>query len=144
MSNFNKFESTGIEFEETIIEKCGTISKETWGASAFKFSTLTQDKMSGTDFFVLGIPVDVTLNLENKRHTKISSDIEIDLAIAKVRFGVRFGNGRVKFETPVLVIGFDTMLGRRDVLTIASSISKSKFVEILNSGMDFYFDTVEC
>ena len=143
MSRFNTLESTGIEFEETIIEKCGFVSKETWGASAFKFSTVTQDKMKGTDFFVLGVPVDVTLDLDNKRHTKISKDIEIDLLVAKVRFGVRFGNGHVKFDTPVLVIGFDTLLDRNDVLSIASFISNSKFVEILNTGMDYYFETVE-
>ena len=141
MKEYNLPESTGIEFEDRIIEKCGCVCIERWGAGAFSISTVSEDKLKGTDFFVLGVPIDVTLNIKNKTHTTVS-DFTIDLGFVKVTFGVRFGNGRVKFETPVLVLGFETLLDRKDVMKLTNLISKSELIEILNKGMDFYFETV--
>lgn len=82
--------------------------------SVFRFATVEEDKFFGTDAFMYGLPVDFTRNIKGKNHTTIL-DASVDLpGVGKVTFGIRTGNGRVKFETPVLVIGVNLNTGSED------------------------------
>lgn len=132
----------GVEFENAMIEKFGSISIKIWGNSAYNDSEESQDKLKGTDVFILGVPVDVTLNIQNKSHTTFcSKNYIVDLGFANVEFGVRFGNGHVKFENPVLVIGFNTLLG--SVLKFPNMLGQEDIKKIIESGMDFYYKTLD-
>ncbi|MDL2248617.1 hypothetical protein LJB89_02860 [Tyzzerella sp. OttesenSCG-928-J15] len=137
-----KLNSTGLEFEDTIIDKFYNVCIKEWGTNSFKISTVKQDLYAGTDFFVLGVPVDVTLNITDKNHTTISKTT-IDIGFAKINFAVRYGNGRVKFDTPVLVIGFDTLMDKTGIRQLASFLDPMQVVELIQAGMDCYFETVE-
>ena len=130
----------GEEFEDTIVEKIGTFSINTWkGGFKSTINTLL-DTHGGTDFILLGVPMDVTLNYASKNYTKKISRIEF--GFGGVTFGVRYGNGVVKFDTPVLVLGFDVVIPNQYLVQAIDEISHN-FSEILNAGMDAYFDTVE-
>ena len=137
------FDATGYCFEADIIEEMGKFAVKEWGTKSFRFSTFSEDRYMGVDCYVLGVPVDVTLAYENKRRMKrlvytLSYDgIEIS-------FGVRYGNGRTVFEQPVLVIGVSNALGvKNSNLRYIIDNVKDNFREILNSGMDLYFETVD-
>jgi hypothetical protein len=130
----------GEEFEDTIVEKIGSFSIKTWkGGFKSTINTLL-DTQAGTDFILLGVPMDVTLDYASKRQTKMISRIEFDFG--GVTFGIRYGNGRVKFDTPVLVLGFDVVLPKQYLVQAVDEISHN-FSDILETGMDLYFENVE-
>ncbi len=130
----------GEEFEDTIVEKIGTFSIKTW-KGGFKSTVNTLlDTHAGTDFILLGVPMDVTLNYMSKNNTKTISRMEF--GFGAVTFGIRYGNGRVKFETPVLVLGFDVVLPKQYMVQAIDEISHN-FNEILENGMDLYFEATE-
>lgn len=61
-----------------------------------------------------------------------------------IDFGVRFGNNKATFKTPVLVIGADSALGiTRSNMWIALETIKDNIQKILNTGMDAYFFAIE-
>lgn len=131
----------GQEFEDVIMEKIGVFSIETWGKGSFKSTVNTLlDKNAGTDGILMGVPIDVTLDYISKRQTKKLSNIEFDFG--SVTFGIRYGNGKVKFETPVLVIGFDVIIPKQYLVNTVDMIANS-FEEILETGMDLYLEATE-
>ena len=133
------FESAGHEFEDELIGTISSFSKKTWGPKAVRFSTLDQDRFEGTDLYVLDVPVDVTLHFEGKNRTKALQTQIIDGVT--VSWGVRFGNGKATFKTPVLVIGAETAVGiSKSNMWIALEIIKANIANILDKGMDLYFD----
>jgi len=131
------FEADGYEFESEIVDIVYTFAKRSWGAGSIKFSTAHQDRYEGTDFFVLGIPTDITLAFETKNKTRKLGEMILDGVT--VDFGIRFGNGKTSFESPVLVIGAKTALGvnKSNMWYVLDTI-KTYVEEILDVGMDKY------
>lgn len=136
------FESGGYEFESEIVDIMSAFAKSEWGKNAVKFSTERQDRFEGTDLFVLGIPIDVTLAFEIKNKTRRLG--EWSLNGVTVDFGIRFGNGKSDFKTPVLVIGAETAIGitKSNVWAVLDTI-KSNIHDILGIGMDKYLLATE-
>ena len=96
MTNINAlfYQQTGFDFEDEFFR----IISETLDCTR---ASKEQDTKQGTDFFIEGIPADVTFNFSGKNYTKKVATFG-DWSI-----GVRTANGRRQFETPVLVIGMD-------------------------------------
>jgi hypothetical protein len=136
------FESGGYEFESEIVDIVSTFARNEWGKNAVKFSTERQDRFEGTDLFVLGIPIDVTLAFEIKNKTRRLG--EWSLNGVTVDFGIRFGNGKAHFKTPVLVIGAETAVGiTKSNMWATLDTIKSNIHKILNAGMDEYLLATE-
>ena len=136
------FESGGHTFESEIVDIVSTFSKRIWGNNAIRFSTEYQDKYEGTDVFVLGVPIDVTIDFNKKNKTRRLGELALDGTT--ISFGVRFGNGKATFKTPVLVVGAETAVGiTNGNMWIALDTIKSNIQEILNTGMDNYFLATE-
>lgn len=130
----------GEEFEDTIVEKIGIFSIKTW-KGGFKSTVHTLlDSHAGTDFILLGVPMDVTLSYDLSTYTKTITRIEYEFG--GITFGIRYGNGVVKFETPVLVLGFDIVIPKQYLARAVDEISH-EFHEILETGMDLYLEATE-
>ena len=135
--------STGIEFEDAVTQIVERYSLKSWGIGAFKFSTLKQDKFEGTDFTVLGVPMDITLNYEAKKRM-IPVSRTLTYGNLSVQFGVKTGNVRKRFETPVLVLGFSSLWNvTKDNMWLIIDEIKNNLQEILEVGMDEYFAVTE-
>ena len=68
--------------------------------------------------------------------------MSFDIDMATVRFGVRTGNSKNKFETPVLVLGIDAgdaHLLRYCYNRILEDFRK-RLTEIIDLGQDAYWD----
>ena len=131
------FEADGHEFESGIVDILSLFAKREWGTAAVRFSTGYQDRYEGTDLFVLGVPVDVTLAFDRKNRTRKLGTINLDGVT--IGFGIRFGNGKAGFKKPVLVIGAETAVGiNKGNMWVALDTIKSNIHEILNVGMDKY------
>jgi len=132
------FEAGGYEFESEIADIVSVYAKREWGLGAVKFSTEQQDRYEGTDLFVLGVPIDVTLAFHMKEKTQKLDTIIIDGVT--IEFGLRIGNWRTNFKNPVLVIGAQTAIGiTKNNMWSALNTIKSNIKEILDTGMDKYF-----
>jgi hypothetical protein len=99
------FETTGYEFENEFTEKISEFSLNTWGKGAFQATTMAEDKYQGIDCYVLGVPMDVTLNFDNKIKMK-NLDYRLTFLGVEVNFGIRYGNCKVKFENENNIIEF--------------------------------------
>jgi hypothetical protein len=136
------FDSEGHEFESEVLDIVSLFARREWGASAVRFSTEYQDRFEGTDLFVLGIPIDVTLAFDRKNRTRKLGTINLDGIT--IDFGIRFGNGKANFDTPVLVIGAGSCLGiTLNNMWVALETIKSNIHKILNIGMDKYLLAIE-
>ena len=135
--------TSGEKLEEMLMDEISRFAIKNWGKGAFKFSAIKQDRLDGVDFFVLGVPVDVTLNYNRKNRMR-KLDISLSFEGISVDFGIRFGNGKAQFKTPVLVIGIDSAL-RLTHSNMAGEIGllRDGLDQILNSGMDAYFDACD-
>ncbi|MCL1884457.1 MAG: hypothetical protein FWF81_12010 [Defluviitaleaceae bacterium] len=132
------FETGGLEFECGVVDVVSAFAKREWGNKAVKFSTTQQDRHEGTDFFVLGIPIDITLAFDKKNKTRKVGTLKMDGVT--IDFGVRFGNNKAKFKTPVLVIGAEAAIGiSKSNMWITLGIIKDNVQKILDMGMDKYF-----
>jgi len=135
-------ETGGQEFESEVVGILSDFAKREWGISAVKFSSEQQDRFEGTDVYVLGVPIDVTLDFERKNKTRRLQSLELDGVT--IDLGVRFGNGRANFDTPVLVIGAESALGiNKGNMWYALDVIKSNILNILDLGMDGYFQAAE-
>ena len=131
------FEAGGHEFESDVVEVISAFAESAWGASAVKFSTMQQDRYEGTDLYVLGIPIDITMAFEKKNKTKRLETLVLDGVT--INLGIRFGNGKANFDTPVLVIGAATALGiTKANMWYALDVIKTNLLKILDLGMDKY------
>lgn len=136
------FETGGHEFESGVVDAVSAFAKREWGIGAVKFSTVQQDRYEGTDLFVLGVPIDVTLAFGKKNRTRRLETLELEGVTIEI--GIRFGNGKANFKTPVLVIGAETALGiTKNNMWITLDIIKSNILQILDLGMDRYFLATE-
>ena len=136
------FNAGGHEFESDILDILSDFAKCEWGSSAVKFSTMQQDRYEGTDVYVLGVPIDITLAFERKNRTRKLGTLTLDGVT--IEFGVRFGNHKAKFKMPVLVIGAETAIGiTKNNMWITLDIIKDNIQKILNMGMDKYLLATE-
>jgi hypothetical protein len=136
------FEADGHEFESGVVDIVSSFAKREWGIGAVKFSTMQQDRYEGTDVFVLGVPIDITLDFEKKNKTRRLGALTLNGVT--IDFGVRIGNGKAIFKMPVLVIGAETAVGiTRSNMWVVLDTIKSHVQEILNKGMDEYFLATE-
>jgi len=136
------FEAGGHEFESFIADIVSIFAKREWGTKAVKFSTEKQDLYEGTDLFVLGVPIDVTLAFAKKEKTNRLETLVIDGVT--IDFGLRLGNWKANFKTPVLVIGAETAVGiTKSNMWAVLDTFKSNIKEILDTGMDQYFLATE-
>ena len=142
MNNRYYFESSGYEFESYLSEFITLFARREWGSSAVKFSTDRQDRFEGTDIFVLGIPVDITLDFARKNKTRLLGSLELDGVT--IDLGIRFGNGRADFKTPVLVIGAESACGiTKQNMWVTLDTIKSNILNILDLAMDKYLQVAE-
>ena len=136
------FEAGGFEFETELVDYFTMYAKREWGNSAVRFSTERQDRYEGTDLFVLGIPIDFTLAFAAKNKTRKLDTMKLDGVT--IAFGIRFGNGKAAFKTPVLVIGAETAIGiTKSNMWVTLDIIKSNIPKILDKGMDDYLLATE-
>ena len=120
-----------VEFESEIVDKAGMVSVSTWGGNAFSGSNIIQYKYNGVDFFVNGIPIDISLGIPNKGLCKIS-DKSINLHFGRINFGIRH-----RYKFPVLVIGFDSYVHRNNYKDMVD-LFYPHLQNIMKSGMDFF------
>jgi len=136
------FEAGGYEFESGVVDVMQTFATRQWGTKAVKFSTSRQDRYEGTDLFVLGVPIDVTLDFERKNKTRRLAGLSVDGIT--IDFGVRFGNFKADFDVPVLVIGTTSHAPiTKSNMWLVLDIIRDNINEILNIGMDEYFVAIE-
>ena len=136
------FEAGGHEFESGVVDIVSSFARREWGVGAVKTSTVQQDRYEGTDVFVLGVPIDITLAFEKKNKTRRLDALTLNGVT--IDFGVRFGNAKVTFDMPVLVIGAETAVGiTKSNMWAALDTFKVNVQEILNKGMDEYFLATE-
>ena len=136
------FDVGGYEFESGVVDIVSDFAKSEWGNKSIQFSTVQQDRYEGTDVFVLGVPIDITLAFEKKNKTRKLGALSLNGVT--IDFGLRFGNGKAKFQTPVLVIGAETAIGiSKSNMWAALDTIKYHVREILNKGMDAYFLATE-
>ncbi|MCL2841619.1 MAG: hypothetical protein FWE05_12705 [Defluviitaleaceae bacterium] len=136
------FESAGLEFESLMVDVITKMSKREWGAKSITFSTTKQDRFEGTDIFVLGVPMDITLAFSKKNRMKKLGSMVFDGVT--VEFGLRFGNAKANFKTPVLVIGVETAIGitKSNMYVVLDTI-KENVLNIINDAMDAYLVATE-
>lgn len=134
--------STGYELEDELVDsfsyyfkKKGLLTKE-----IFRRSNKDEDVTLGTDAFVYGLPIDFTCNFSGKNHTEVLNTAISLSGIGSIRFGIRTGNGRTKFEKPVLIIGIDTdqYLRKNQIVHVVDAVS-SKIERIIEVGSDAYW-----
>ena len=140
--NLYFYERSGHEFETEFADIAARFARTQWGKGSIKFSTIKQDRFEGTDLFVLGVPIDITLAYEKK--TSMRQIGSLMLEGLSIEFGIRFGNGKSRFKTPVLVIGAESALGiTKGNMWIALETIKAHIQQILDTGMDSYFEATE-
>lgn len=137
------FENSGISFESEVTEVIGTICEQSWGKTSFRYSSTKEDRYKGTDFWVLGVPVDVTLDIDRSSHTTLCKN-EVEFDLGSFVFGVRTGNNYGTFEQPVLVIGVKSNLyiSIKNYIDVVGFM-KPKLKEVLEMGMDEYWNCVD-
>ena len=142
ISNQYFFESGGHTFESEVADILTAFARQEWGFKSVKFSTKKEDRFEGTDLFVLGIPVDVTLAFADKNKTRWLGKLSIDGVT--IDFGLRTGNGKSQFKKPVLVIGAETAVSiTKSNMWYALSTIKANIKKILDFGMDEYLFATE-
>jgi len=136
------FETDGFDFEFRLVDVVSDFAKREWGIGAVKFSTVQQDRYEGTDLYVLKVPIDVTLAFDKKNRTRRLGLLTLDGVT--IDFGIRFGNNKATFRTPVLVIGAESALGiTRSNMWVVLDAIKNNVQKILDTGMDAYFLATE-
>ncbi len=150
MANYYLFSSpTGIEFEEELADCCvrhftvkGDVSKKTFRT----FSGTTHDTHDGVDVEIYGVGTDFTFNFSNKDHMEVLP-VVIEGRTVDFKFGIRTGNshkGFTKFETPVLVIGFDADASYvRNFMARITSDFSNMLEKIIETGQDAYWNWMD-
>ena len=104
--NFTRFDQRGRVFEDDCIRKIKECIFTAKTGELEDVSGTEMDTRKGTDFLFNGIPIDVTYNFFGKDNMTIIEDsYTLPLGVT-VKFGIRYGNNRSRFTTPVLVVGF--------------------------------------
>ncbi len=94
----------------------------------------------GTDAVVYGLPVDFTCDFRGINHMVAYEEMSFEISgIGRVQFGVRTGSSRVKFDTPVLVIGIETPYNIRQVCRHLFENIWSSIGRIVDTGSEVYW-----
>lgn len=107
---------------------------EDYFGSSFRRSTNEEDLYLGTDCFIGGIPVDITLN-PNKNEVKFIKKYMLEGITVNVL--KRYGNGFGNFKRPVLVFHFETY-ELRDPFFICELIEEGLSKDIINEILGLY------
>jgi hypothetical protein len=138
--NLSYHNSFGDEFENVMIERFQISCAKEWGKGSIKRAAIDEDVYEGTDFKILGVPADITLNMSGKSNTRVSKH-ELDLGFAVVSFGIRSGNGVKIFDHNVVVINFDIALnGKREIGEFSRLFNDQDIINIMNEAMDVYYN----
>lgn len=134
----------GKEFEDTISAAFYEYFRRRGAEKDCKQVTGTlSDYYGGTDLEIMGVPVDVTYYFKGKDHTVILPS-EVETPVSTIKYGVRTGNGHVKFQQPVLVIGVDEEDSFiRMFLERLAECVKHMARKILETGFDAYWDYLD-
>jgi len=132
----NRYEFT-TGSEKAFKEETGDIMfqyvQKTWGSGYLKRST-----MKGVDHSLCNVPMEWTANFREKNPTTLTYEG------MTVLFGVRWGRNREAVNTPVLVIGVESCWGAsRFANNFTLNGLKAKINEIIEAGMDVYFNATE-
>lgn len=118
----------GKKFEKIFFEHF--FPTENFGTSfGFKDTRDSElDSKQGTDFLYRKIPFDITTDFSGKKDTmSIGYQKMFSLSGTLVYIGIREGNGRIKFDTPVVVIGviFSLDVSYFEMETVAIKFDKN-------------------
>lgn len=102
--------------------------------NTYREATEEEDLHQGTDFFVSGVPIDVTLD-ENKNYTKFIKKYMLEGITINVM--IRYRNAFSRFDKPVLVFQFETY-ENRDRFDIADMILENLTVDIVSEIIGLY------
>lgn len=117
----------GQIFEDVLLERLEQFE-------GYEPSSREDDIYGGADFYYHRLPVDVTLN---KNKSAVFSETIIDLPTCSIKVGARFGNGRVKFEEPAMVLLFSPKVESYNL--VASDMSE----EILECASDIFWTLID-
>ena len=129
--------SFGDQFEDEMCERFEIACNREWGVGTIKRPTGKQDALEGTDLFIDEVRADITLNSDKGGDIKPAKKV---LDFAKVRFGIRSGNGVKKFDQKVVVMHFDVNLSRGEISSFARMLTDKDIVEIAQSSIDIYYN----
>jgi hypothetical protein len=118
----------GVIFEDLLLERLEQLK-------GYEPSSREDDIYGGADFYYHRLPVDVTLN-NNKKFTTYSSEA-VDLPTCSIKVGARFGNGRVKFEEPVMVLLFLPKVWSYNLM--ASDVTE----DVLQEASDIFWTLID-
>jgi hypothetical protein len=102
--------------------------------SAYVESTEEEDLFSGTDCFIGGVPIDITIN-PNKNYSKFIKQYVLEGVTVNVLS--RYRNSHHKFERPVLVFHFD-VYDLRDRMIICELIEENLTKDIVSEMLGLY------
>lgn len=118
----------GIIFEDLVLERLEQFE-------GYEPSSRESDRYWGTDFYFYRLPVDLSLN-PNKKQVVWSINL-IDLPSCSIKVGARFGNGRVKFEEPVMVLLFLPKVWQYNLM--ASDVTE----DVLQEASDIFWTLID-
>ena len=99
------------------------------------------DIKQGTDFLYSQIPFDITTDCDGKQSTMSAKyQITFSLSGTLISIGIRPGNGKIKFDVPVVVIGIILVSqSKSEAETISDKIDKNWNI-IFNMCADLWGD----
>jgi len=138
---------TGHVLEAKLVNTCAEFYKSQSKnglveTSVFRYATQEEDKFFGTDAFFYGLPVDFTCNFSGKNHME-DLQVSVELPkIGKIKFGVRTGNGKIRFDMPVLVIGVETNDGylAKSAIGRVTCAVRAQLQKIIDVGTNNYWE----
>lgn len=121
--------STGLYVEAYIKDMFEEVFETTYVEASVE-----EDHFSGTDCFINGVPIDVTIN-PSKSYSKFIKQYVLEGITVNVL--KRYRNAHVKFERPVLVFHFDTY-DLRDRMVICELIEENLTRDIVSEIIGLY------
>lgn len=107
---------------------------EDYFGSSFRRSTNEEDLYLGTDCFIGGVPIDITMNPDKNRCKFIKKYMLEGITVNVLK---RFGNGRQTFNRPVLVFHFE-LYDLRDRFMICELIEENLTRDIVSDILGLY------
>lgn len=104
-----------------------------------KKSTKKQDEEEGTDLFVTGIPVDLTIN-QDKNYTQWMDSMQA--SYSTIDFGIRAGNGKVNFKNGVVVVKFNHLFQNKREMTdcIENSLTDNEILDMVEKIFNVFYE----
>jgi hypothetical protein len=106
--------------------------------SDFRKANIHEDRIFGTDFYVQGVPIDVTAYAGRKDKMIHCGTVNV-WDVFTIQVYARFGNRHHDFSYPVMVLEFDVPANREGNLMIQMWLEKESMYEC----MDSFFSAIE-